>query len=138
MSNEFERLSRIISKLEKENKSLREKIMFFESCGSKQNGLNAELLIAEIINGKLTEKHKEGYDILTQNNEKIEVKYGTLKYVDPEKHGKKYPYWQWVNLLGHNDNKKYDYAILMAEVGSRVSVHGINKGLQGILRSNGN
>lgn len=96
---EISKLQEKIFRLEKENELLR--------ANTKKDFL-AELLIKDLTNGKMT-GYKEDYDVETENEKILEVKFSSLR----KNNGNE---WHWSNIYGTSKGKLYDNIILVGAV----------------------
>ncbi|MBI5659262.1 MAG: hypothetical protein HZC43_06870 [Nitrosomonadales bacterium] len=119
--SDIERLSSmaaLIAKLESENMRLRCELAFLKTHTSIAQGMRGETLIAKAIDGSVT-SYAEGYDVLTTDGRRIEVKFSKLN--QPVKHVST-KRWNWSKPLGSMDRgKEYEYLLLIGEKDERYS-----------------
>lgn len=78
----------------------------------------AESAVAHWTGGYVTPQYDAGYDVVSQNGSRIEVKYSKLNFPNKSRDNTR---WNWTNILGNaSDLKKpYDYLILVGQADER-------------------
>lgn len=78
----------------------------------------AESAVAQWTGGNVTPQYDAGYDVVSQNGSRLEVKYSKLNR--PHKSGDS-TRWNWTNILGNASEfkKPYDYLILVGQADER-------------------
>lgn len=101
-----------IAKLEAENARLRSELNFLRTHTSIAQGMRGETLLAKAIGGAMT-SYAEGYDVLTVDGRRIEVKFSKLNHPVKTASTKR---WNWCKPLGSMDRgKSYEFLLLIGE-----------------------
>jgi len=105
-----------IRELEAENLRLRERIDFLEGVPSLRAGMHGELLIAELLQGRIT-THTAPHDVVLSEGLTIEVKFARLN--TPNLRFPNSQRWSWAHPLGQKGGKIYHRLLLIAEADPR-------------------
>ena len=105
-------LIRRISRLEIENKRLKEQLSVSESL----SGILAEKFICAQVNGVQSQSIVASYDLRSASGARIEVKYSRLSTPNKSASTRR---WVWSRPLGATDSKRFDRLILVGEVDPR-------------------
>jgi len=103
-------LSERIRLLELENARLREQLHFFQRTPTLAQGIKGETLIAKLTGGVRT-GYSEPHDLTVASGARLEVKISRLNKPNTSATLR----WNWHNVLGNSNNKKYDYLVLIGE-----------------------
>jgi hypothetical protein len=103
-------LSERIRSLEREKALLREELDFLLRTPTLAQGLKGETLVATLTGGVRT-GYNAPHDVTVASGARLEVKNSHRNA--PNKSATRR--WNWNNVLGNSNNKKYDYLVLMGE-----------------------
>ena len=98
-----------VRELETENLALRERIDFLEGIPTLRAGIRGEMLISEIVRGRLT-THTAPHDVIVPDGRKLEVKFSRLNRPNPKSHSRR---WSWNHPLGSTLAKDFDQILLI-------------------------